>query len=315
MMKFVVLCLSAIPFFTSSSHAQDSWDYDTLKIGGIRQIIATKGVKDGPLLLFLHGGPGGSMMKQADKFSNELQKKFLVVQWEQRESGKTLQLNKTNQPISLELMFRDTHDVIDTLLKRYNREKLYLAGESWGTVPGFKMAETYPELLYAYMAFSPVTDQNKSETMLLAMLVEDARKQKNATEEKELAGVKIPFGNYEQLYYLRKWWFRYDGHPFADKDTTAVKEYIKSWSDTWLPTWQAAMDRNLFAQLPAVKCPVYFFLGGKDYQTNCGIAKAYYNVLSAPEKNMYWFNEASHDLLVTEAPKVQRIIMEEILKN
>jgi pimeloyl-ACP methyl ester carboxylesterase len=294
-------------------YAQSGWDLDTVKIGGIGQVIARKGIKDGPIILFLHGGPGSSKMKKADVFSNELQKHFMVVQWDQRESGKTLALNKTNGPIPLDLMVSDTHDLIDTLLKRGNQTKLYLAAESWGTVLGFRMAELCPGKLFAYLAFSPVTNQVESEKLLLSKLLDDAKATGNVAAQNELAGVKIPFDNAAQLYYLRKWWFRYDGHPIADKDTTLVKDYFKSWSDTWLPAWNSAMERNLLVTLPKVECPVYFFLGGKDYQTNCEIAKSYYKLLSAPKKEMYWFDNASHDVLVSDAPKVQRIIINEIL--
>jgi pimeloyl-ACP methyl ester carboxylesterase len=312
-MRAIVISLLTICCCSATLYSQENWKYDTINIGGIKQVIATKGVSNGPLILFLHGGPGSSRMRQADLFSNALQQQFLVVQWDQREAGKTQALNASNRPVSLELMVEDTHDLIDALLHKYHQKKLYLAGESWGTVLGFKMAELYPQLLHAYLAFSPVTDQLKSEQLLLAKLQEFAKQQKNDTASAELAKVKVPFENYEQLYYLRKWWFSYDGSALANKDTAAVKNYLRSWADTWLPTWNAAMKRNLFTQLPSVKCPVYFFLGGKDYQTNCELAKAYYNLLKAPAKKMYWFDNASHSVMVSEAAKVQEIILAEIL--
>ena len=62
----------------------------TIPIGGINQYIQIKGAHaEDPVLLFLHGGPGNSVMGYADKFTDELQKHFVVVQWDQRESGKT----------------------------------------------------------------------------------------------------------------------------------------------------------------------------------------------------------------------------------
>ena len=62
-------------------------------IGGIKQSVRIKG-KDisKPLILFLHGGPGGSMMQKIDKISGKLQQHFVVVYWDQRETGKTLKL-------------------------------------------------------------------------------------------------------------------------------------------------------------------------------------------------------------------------------
>ena len=108
---------------------------EIINIGGIKQYIRIKG-KDSskPLLLFLHGGPGSSLMSKADQFTGKLQQHFVVVQWDQRETGETLRLNKSSEPLRVNLFFNDTHDLIDSLLKRFQRPKLYLAGYSWGTV-------------------------------------------------------------------------------------------------------------------------------------------------------------------------------------
>src|SRR5271154_108319 len=71
---------------------------EAIEIGGIKQWISIKGLNGtDPVLLFLHGGPGNSAMSYADGFTSELQKHFVVVQWDQRESGKTAKLNSSNQ--------------------------------------------------------------------------------------------------------------------------------------------------------------------------------------------------------------------------
>lgn len=73
------------------------------------------------------------------------------------------------------------------------------------------------------------------------------------------------------------------------------------------------MKQDLFVELPEIKCPMYFFLGKKDLQTNFGIASNYYKTLKAPKKNMYTFENAGHSVLTEEGEKVQKIIIEEIL--
>ncbi|HZI53206.1 MAG TPA: alpha/beta hydrolase, partial [Chitinophagaceae bacterium] len=120
---------------------------EVITIGGIKQYIRIKG-KDvsKPILLFLHGGPGSSLMSKADGFTGKLQQHFVVVQWDQRETGETLRLNKSPEPLRPGLFYNDTHDLIDSLLRRFQQPKLYLAGYSWGTVPGFQMADKYPGL-------------------------------------------------------------------------------------------------------------------------------------------------------------------------
>ncbi|WP_281233196.1 alpha/beta fold hydrolase [Flavobacterium gelatinilyticum] len=309
--RFIAFCLA----FSAGVTFTQAQTLDTLTIGKIKQAVSYKGLKDAPLILFLHGGPGSSRMKQAETFSNMLQQHFMVIQWDQRESGKTLALNKTSVPITLDLMVNDTHEVITQLLKKFNKKKLYLVGESWGTVLGFKMAARHPELLYAYLAFSPMINQTKSEQLLLDKLEINAKEKNNVQALKELKTIKIPFGDSQQIYYSRKWMFDYDGHPFSPQDTTALKEYLKSWSDIWLPTWNKAIRQNLITELPQLKCPVYFFLGEKDLQTNFGIAKQYFEVIKAPKKKLFSFKDAGHSVLTEKPAEVQKIIIEEILEK
>jgi len=314
-MKSRILSLLIMVLFSNNLLAQSPTSYDTLSVGNIKQVVSYTGNKDQPLILFLHGGPGSSRMKQAASFSNILQQHFLVIQWDQRETGRTLALNKSAVPITLELMENDTYELIKLLLKKFNQKKLYLVGESWGTVLGFKMAEKHPELLNAYIAFSPVVDQSKSEKILVEKLKLDQKEKGNAIAEKELNTIKIPYENYDQLYYSRKWMLIRDGYALTDKDAPALKQYIEDWGKTWLPTWNKAIQQNLFVTLPKINCPVYFFLGETDLQTNFNIAKDYFTVLKAPKKDLFTFEKAGHSVLTEEAEQVQQIIVDKILNK
>ena len=228
------------------------------QINGIRQYVRIKG-KDvsKPLLLFLHGGPGGSLMQKFDKVSDKLQQHFIVVHWDQRETGETLKLNKTTQPLTLQLFYDDTHDLVDSLLRKFNKPKLYLIGYSWGSGLGFHIADKYPEMLFAYIPVSPVVDQWRSDSISLAML----KKEMGNSARKELSIVKIPFENAKQLYYHRKWLLKHEGQKFVS--LSFRKSFVESWAATWFDVWSRSNDVNLFQNLPAIKCPVYFFAGEK----------------------------------------------------
>ncbi len=148
-----------------------------ITIGGIKQYVRIKG-KDmsKPILLFCMEAPGSSVMRQADQMTGKLQQQFVVVHWGQRETGETFRLNKSSQPLTLNLFYNDTHEMIDSLLKRFRRPKLYLACYSWGSAPGFHIAGKYQGLLYAYIAISPAINQWESEKIALEMLKEKRNK-------------------------------------------------------------------------------------------------------------------------------------------
>jgi predicted alpha/beta-fold hydrolase len=66
-------------------------------------------------------------MAYAYKFTNRLQKHFVVVQWDQRGTGKTANLNDSGE-LKVEQIHADVHEMITYLLKRFNRKKLFLVG-------------------------------------------------------------------------------------------------------------------------------------------------------------------------------------------
>ena len=276
-----------------------------LTVGGIKQFVSIKG-KDNrnPLLLFLHGGPGNSVIHYAEKFTHKLQEHFIVVQWDQRNVGKTLSLNKSPEPLTIALFERDTHQIIDSLLKRFHQPKLYLVGHSWGTFLGFYMAKNYPELLYAYIPICPMINQQESERITLAAMKDKASQAQNDGALRELSLVKIPFEDGEQLYFHRKWVLDYMG-----SKAKITKTQVQAWALMWLPLFNEASKDNLFESAPALRCPVYFFVGRKDVQTNSGITEKYYNILDAPKKQLYWFERSGHSLPSTEPDLLQEIII------
>ena len=276
-----------------------------LPIGGIRQAVSVKGKDNSnPLLLFLHGGPGNSVMHYAQKFTGALQDHFVVVQWDQRNVGRTLALNRSPEPLTAGLFENDTHEIIEVLLKKFHQPKLYLVGHSWGTYLGFYIAINYPELLYAYIPIAPMVNQLESERIALELMKEKALKNGNKQALAELGAVKIPFENAEQLYFDRKWVLDYMG-----SKGKITKEQVLSWSSPWLAIFNEASKKNLIASAPKLNCPVYFFLGKKDIQTNSKIAEEYFKMLVAPKKELFWFERSGHSLPTTEPDKLQEIII------
>lgn len=304
---FIIACLSL-----GICRAQPIDSSAVVNIGGIKQYISIKGSdRKNPVLLFLHGGPGRSLLPFAETFTQKLQQQFVVVQWDQREVGETLKLNSAPSSLSLGALETDTHEMVAYLLKRFGHKKLYLVGHSFGNVPGFYMVDKYPELLYAYVAISPVVDQIKSNRQTLAMLQKQAKKDNNKAELEELAMVPIPIQTPEQLYYFSKWLFIYNDVDFA-KQPDFKASYL-DWAATWQPIWNEAIKNNLFKTLKAVKCPVYFFVGRGDNQTFFNISAAYFKMLKAPKKQLFWFERSGHTIFNTEPDKLQDIIMDKIL--
>lgn len=296
-LPFTVLLLAGIACAACAQTPIDTTE--AVAIGGIRQFIAIKGDnRANPLLLYITGGPGQSSIGQSDTYTGELKKHFVLVEWDQRGCGETQKLNASPVPITLAVCQNDAAQLTDYLLAHFNRQKLFVMGWSWGTVPGFYLAQHYPQKLHAYFAVSPVVNQQESERISLAEMKAKARETHNQTALDELAKVKLPFENINDVFYARKWLFFFNGTPIPDE---TLRGYFFAPGTGWVSTlFKEASAHNLARELPAVQCPVYFFIGKNDNQTYHTIGEAYFKQLQAPKKQLFLFQNSGHAVPLQE---------------
>jgi pimeloyl-ACP methyl ester carboxylesterase len=96
------------------------------------------------------------------------------------------------------------------------------------------------------------------------------------------------------------------------EDTTAFKKYFTE-NSAMIKLFKEANYINLTVSLPKVNCPVYFFVGRKDHQTNYLISEKYYRQLLAPKKGLFWFEKSGHLIPVTEPALMQQDVITKIL--
>ena len=132
---------------------------ERVTLGGIPQWILVRGWdRHNPILLFLHGGPGFPETAVARLFSARLEKHFTVVHWDQRGAGKSYQFGEDRSSWTIQDYDDDTRALIELLLRRFGKERLFLVGHSWGTVLGMRTARDHPELLHAFVGIGQVVN-------------------------------------------------------------------------------------------------------------------------------------------------------------
>lgn len=126
---------------------------DTVTIGGIEQCLHIRGRnKDSPILLFLHGGPGFPNIGWFDAIQRPWEDYFTVVQWDQRQQGKSYYPMKAiGKTMNNQQMIADTEEVIAYLRTRFKQDKIFLMGKSYGSYLGMHMVSRHPEWLHAYI--------------------------------------------------------------------------------------------------------------------------------------------------------------------
>lgn len=289
-----LLSLLALVLFTSiatpSLAQQAIKTHEKVEIGGISQWIGAES-DDGtkPLLLFLHGGPGFSSRAYSKKFIRHLKKNFIVAQWDQRETGITAHWGPYSDFLTLDLFYSDTEEVVNYLLKKFTKKKLYLVGFSWGGFLGLNFANEHPELLHAYIHTSGMVSQNESEELTLQKLKDKAINLEKETQD-EIAKIQIPIDSWQELYYLRKWTAKL----LDNKKGTYPKALFESWSAKWMPLYSEASKVNYLARAPEISCPIYFFISDKDYVANYTLTEKYFDQLVADQKQIVWFHKSTH---------------------
>jgi pimeloyl-ACP methyl ester carboxylesterase len=165
------------------------------------------------------------------------------------------------------------------------------------------VAASFPELLEAYFAVSPMIYQLESERCSLSWMLDKAKETQDQRELDELGTIQLPFQNGSQLYFHRKWLAREMGTRFPSR------LFVETWSGKWLALFNEASRVNFFEVAPEIKCPLYFFVGVNDYQTHFKLTEAYFHAVKAEKKELFWFSNSAHNLNLTEPEKLQHIII------
>jgi proline iminopeptidase len=75
----------------------------------------------------------------------------VVATWDQRGTGKSANELAPTSTLTVEQMVNDAIDVTNYLRDRFAEQKIYLVGNSWGTILGVLAAQRRPELYHAFI--------------------------------------------------------------------------------------------------------------------------------------------------------------------
>lgn len=97
-----------------------------MELGSYKQWVMIRGEnKNNPILLFLHGGPGATNIGVAADTQIQLEKKFVVVNWDQLGGGLSYNKKIPKEALTINKMVQYTNELIQYLLQRFQKEKIY----------------------------------------------------------------------------------------------------------------------------------------------------------------------------------------------
>lgn len=303
---------------------------ETVELFGDKQWIYLRGHnRDNPVLLYLHGGPGMSELPIARSFGLELEKHFTVVHWDQRGSGKSRGVKMSPADLKIQTYLNDVHALTNYLRERFDEEKIFLVGHSWGSLLGTLSARDHPDLYHAYVGVGQIANMAENERVSLDYVLRRAEAEGNTNALEQLAEVDpATYGeDLSQMQIQRMWLYFYEGGFRGISMLDLAWLYISSpeyslgdligllRSSRELPNsmWAEVMQVDLPRQANRFEIPIYFLAGGYDYNTPSELAEAYMQTLSAPRKELIWFPESSHFLNVTASQRYQEVLIDRLL--
>jgi len=101
--------------------------------------LYTKKAGNGPIAIFIHGGPGAWGKSFEDLGGSNLESRLTMIYYDQRGCGRSE--GSKNDDYSLEKMLED----IEMIRQRYNANKVYLIAHSFGGILAVNYAQKYPD--------------------------------------------------------------------------------------------------------------------------------------------------------------------------
>jgi len=219
----------------------------------------------------------------------------------------------------------------DYLQRRFKQKKIYLMGHSWGSYLGIKIAGKYPENYLAFIGIGQISNQVESERLAYDYMMKlSTEKNDNDVLEKlkqfdknapdfpgddylmPSRGImnKYGIGMAHQNISMSKIVMNvmlFKGYTFYEKiNYTKGSLFSQKLFDN-------VINDNLFESSTSFEVPVYIIHGKHDYVTSYVLAREYSDLIEAPSKAFFTFENSAHSPNLEEPEKFV-LTVREIIK-
>jgi pimeloyl-ACP methyl ester carboxylesterase len=283
-----------------------------VEIGGhdLALMIRGRSVQN-PVLLFLAGGPGGSELGAMRRHSQALEDDFVVVTFDQRGTGKSYDQLDPTSTLTLDRAVADTLEVTNYLRDRFGQDKIYLAGQSWGTVPGVLAVQRRPELFSAFVGVGQMVSPKETDRIFDRDTLAWARESGNTELVDTLTRNGMP--PYEDMLdYEPALSYEDEVYPYSHAGNSEgagqmgenifVGEYtlleqlhiFAGFMDTFSVLYPQIQDVDFRTQAASLDVPVCLAMGAHEAPGRAEPAKEWFDLLQAPGKRLVTFDTSGH---------------------
>ncbi len=303
---------------------------EQVTLNGSQQWITVRGKNvHNPILLYLGiGGPGAGGLPNNAMSLAALEEHFVVVNWDQPGTGKSY----NTVPISTltpQRFVDDAHALVQMLRTRFHQQKVYVLGDSWGTIPGIWLVQKYPNLFYAFVGRGQMVNTTENDIMgyEFAMKYATDHGDTRTVETLRRNGPPPYVGDGMALKYLAYLDIlnSYMGSPGYALSLPLAAEvtpeyglvdkfnFLRGLYEEFTAVYPQLRDLDFTKQAASLQVPVYFFVGRKDVNAMAVLVERYYNVLRAPHKELIWFEHSGHGTSEADAQQFIDVMVNHVL--
>jgi len=311
-------------------------EIDTLEgvqLGGITQWIRVRGADaSNPVLLLMQQGPGLPIINEARRLERllGLEKAFTVVYWDQRGTGlssPSLRKNSNRFEISVARMVDDTVTLLELLRDRFGGST-FVAGFSFGATFAAQAAVRRPELVAALVAAGMDIDVPTAENNAYAFALNTARRRGNRRAIRQLEAIGPPPHTTVKQFITRARWVANFGGVATNTNINSLRRALVvslarspdySAADVirtfrGISASQAALlpqlaTTDLVRTMPRLDVPIVMVQGRLDQVAPGEAAQRFYDSLTAPSKQLVWFERSAHTPHLEEPAKFRDLLM------
>lgn len=266
---------------------------------------------DNPVVLFLAGGPGGSERGAMRNHLQGLEESFVVATWDQRGAGTSYAALDPTSTIGLEGYVEDTIEVTNALRERFDEDRIYLLGQSWGSTLGVLAVQRAPELYRAYIGTGQMVSQRETDRIFYADTLEWARSVGDDALVEELEEIGPPPYDgmlpYETALAHEHDVYPYDHSPNSEgeagfSENFIVPEYtltdqvhlLASFMDTFAALYPKLQDIDFRETATDFEMPMFFVQGAHEAGGRAALFDEWYPMIDAPIKDLEVLGTSGH---------------------
>ena len=303
-----------------------------VELGGHNLAMMIRGHSvDNPVLLFLAGGPGGSEMGAMRRHLSQIERDFVVVTWDQRGTGKSYDQLDPTSTLTLDRAISDTIQVTNFLRDRFDQDKIFLMGQSWGSILGVLAVQQEPDLYRAFVGIGQMVSPRETDRIIYKDTLAWAHDTSNAGLVDQLTEIGPPpyenILNYEPALSYEHEVYPYDHSGNSEgeggfSENLFVEEYtlleqirnLGAFLDTFTILYPQIQHVDFRTDAASLDVPIYLVQGRHEARGRAELADEWFGMLEAPSKEMFILENSGHRPLFEE-PEAFASLMTSLLDD